>query len=118
MKKIEAIIRKTKFEEVKTSLHEAGIDFFSYWEVTGVGKARQSRVYRGVAYDTSSIERVMLSIVVRDMNLQKTIDAILTAARTGEVGDGKVFVSAIEESYRIRTGESGDQSLYIHEETL
>ena len=116
MKKIEAIIRKTRFEEVKEALHEAGIDFFSFWEVRGVGKARQSRVYRGVAYDTSTIERNMLSIVVRDQNLKVTIDAIMNAAYTGEVGDGKIFVSDISESYRIRTGESGDSTLYIKEE--
>lgn len=116
MKKIEAIIRRTKFEEVKDALQEAGIDFFSFWEVRGVGKARQSRIYRGVAYDTSSIERNMLSIVVRDQNLHPTVNAIMKAAYTGEVGDGKIFVSDIMESYRIRTGESGDTSLYIKKE--
>ncbi len=115
MKKIEAIIRKSKFDEVKDTLHETGIDFFSFWEVTGVGKARESRVYRGIAYDTSTIERVMLSIIVRDINLEKTVRAIIKASKTGEVGDGKIFVSNIEESYRIRTGEQGDESLYIKE---
>ena len=113
MKKIEAIIRKTKFLEVKDTLHDSGIDFFSFFPVTGVGKATQSRVYRGIAYDTSSIERLLLTIVVRDINLEKTVDAILTAAKTGEVGDGKIFISSIEESYRIRTGEKGDESLYV-----
>ena len=115
MKKIEAIIRKSKFDEVKTTLHETGIDFFSFWEVTGVGKARESRVYRGIAYDTSTIERVLLSIVVRDINLDRTVKAIIKASKTGEVGDGKIFVSNIEESYRIRTEEKGDESLYIKE---
>lgn len=115
MKKIEAIIRKSKFDEVKTTLHETGIDFFSFWEVTGVGKARESRVYRGIAYDTSTIERVLLSIVVRDINLERTVKAIIKASKTGEVGDGKIFVSNIEESYRIRTEEQGDESLYIKE---
>jgi nitrogen regulatory protein P-II 1 len=113
MKKIEAIIRKTKFQEVKDTLHDSGIDFFSFFPVTGVGKATQSRVYRGIAYDTSSIERLLLSIVVRDINLEKTVNAILTAAKTGEVGDGKIFISTIEESYRIRNGEKGDASLYV-----
>ncbi len=116
MKKIEAIIRKTKFEEVKIALNNQGIDFFSFWEVRGVGKARQSRIYRGIAYDTSSIERTLLSIVVRDKNLDKTVEAILKSAYTGEVGDGKVFVSDIMESYRIRTGESGDETLYVKED--
>jgi nitrogen regulatory protein P-II 1 len=115
MKKIEAIIRKSKFDEVKKALHESGIDFFSFWEVTGVGKARESRVYRGIAYDTSTIERLFLSIVVRDINLEITINAILQAAKTGEVGDGKIFVYNIDESIRIRTEERGNESLYIKE---
>jgi nitrogen regulatory protein P-II 1 len=113
MKKVEAIIRKTKFEEVKGALNAVGIEFFSFWEVRGVGQAREERLYRGVIYDTSSIERIKLSIIVRDKNLQKTIKAILNAASTGEIGDGKIFVIPIEQSYRIRTGESGDDSLYI-----
>ena len=113
MKKIEAIIRKTKFEEVKEALHENGIEFFSFWEARGVGMARESRVYRGIMYDTSSIERTYLEIVVRDVNLEKTIETILESAATGEVGDGKIFVSTLEESIRIRTGERGDESLYI-----
>jgi len=113
MKKIEAIVRKTKFEEVKEALHENGIEFFSFWEARGVGMARESRIYRGIAYDTSTIERLYLQIVVRDVNLQKTIDALLKSSRTGEVGDGKIFVSTIDESIRIRTGEKGDESLYI-----
>ena len=113
MKKIEAIIRKTKFEEVRESLHENGIEFFSFWEARGVGMARESRVYRGVAYDTSFIERLYIQIVVRDVNLEKTVDAILKSAATGEVGDGKIFVSSIDESIRIRTAEKGDESLYI-----
>lgn len=113
MKKIEAIIRKTKFQDVKDTLHDSGIDFFSFFPVTGVGKATQSRVYRGIAYDTSSIERLLLTIVVRDINLDKTVDAILTAAKTGEVGDGKIFISDIDESYRIRNGEKGDESLFV-----
>lgn len=113
MKKIEAIIRKTKFQEVKDTLHESGIDFFSFFPVTGVGKATQSRVYRGIAYDTSSIGRLLITIVVRDINLEKTINAILTAAKTGEVGDGKIFISDIDESYRIRNGEKGDESLFV-----
>ncbi|MEZ5070433.1 MAG: P-II family nitrogen regulator [Bacteroidales bacterium] len=113
MKKIEAIVRKTKFDEVKEALHDNGIEFFSFWEARGVGMARESRVYRGVAYDTSSIERLYLQIVVRDVNLDKTIDALLKSAATGEVGDGKIFISTVEDSVRIRTGERGDESLYI-----
>jgi len=113
MKKIEAIIRKSKFDEVKEALHEAGIEFFSFWDVRGVGQDREGRMYRGVIYDTSSIERTKLEIIVRDKNVGKTVQAILSSARTGEIGDGKVFILPIEESYRIRTGESGDESLFI-----
>lgn len=113
MKKIEAVIRKTKFEEVKDALHEAGIEFFSFWDVRGIGAAREGRVYRGIVYDTSTIERTKLSIIVRDKNVEKTIQAILTSARSGETGDGKIFIIPIENSYRIRTGEEGDESLYI-----
>jgi nitrogen regulatory protein P-II 1 len=113
MKKIEAIIRKSKFEEVKDALYDAGIEFFSFWDVRGVGQAREGRIYRGIVYDTSTIERTKLSIIVRDKNMEKTVQAILGSARTGEIGDGKIFIIPIEESYRIRTGERGDESLYI-----
>ncbi len=115
MKKIEAIVRKTKFEEVKEALHEHGIEFFSFWQARGVGMARESRVYRGIQYDTSTIERLYLEIVVQDVNLENTIEAILKSAVTGEVGDGKIFVSTIDESIRIRTGERGDESLFIRD---
>jgi nitrogen regulatory protein P-II 1 len=113
MKKVEAIVRKTKFEEVKEALHENGIEFFSFWAARGVGTARESRVYRGIAYDTSSIERLYLQIVVRDVNLEKTVETLLSSASTGEVGDGKIFISTLDESIRIRTAEKGDESLYI-----
>ena len=116
MKKIEAIIRKTKFEDVKEALLEADIEWFSYYDVRGVGKARQGRIYRGVVYDTSSIERILISIVVRDKNVEKTIQAILRSAQTGEIGDGRIFVIPIEDSIRIRTGERGDIALYNAEQ--
>ena len=112
MKKIEAIIRRSKFEEVKEALHAIDIDFFTYSETFGVGNERKKKnVFRGSA-DTDFISRLTLSIVVRDINLQKTVDCILKAAYTGVTGDGKIFVSPVEESYRIRTGETGDESMY------
>ena len=115
MKKIEAIIRVSKFEEVRDALREVGIDFLSYWDATGVGNEtiKGEKSYRGTVYDTEYISRRVLNIVVRDINLQKTIDALLKSAYTGEVGDGKIFVSTIDESYRIRTGEKGDSSLFV-----
>ena len=104
MKKIEAIIRKTKFEDVKDALLEADIEWFSYYDVRGIGKARQGRIYRGVVYDTSTIERILISIVVRDKNTEKTVQAIIKAAQTGEIGDGRIFVIPIEDAIRIRSG--------------
>ena len=116
MKKIEAIIRRTKFDDVKDALLEADIEWFSYYEVRGVGKMREARIYRGVAYDTSSIERMLLSIVVRDKNVEKTVKAVIKSAYTGEIGDGRIFVIPVEDSYRIRTGEHGDIALYNAEQ--
>jgi len=111
MKKIEAIIRRTKFEDVKTALHAIDIDFFTYSETVGVGNERKRKdVLRG-STDTELLSRLTLSIVVRDINLKKTVDCILEKGYTGEVGDGKIFVSTIEESYRIRTKESSNESL-------
>jgi nitrogen regulatory protein P-II 1 len=111
MKKIEAIIRKTKFDDVKEALLKADIEWFSYYDVRGVGKSRQERIYRGVVYDTSYIERTLISIVVRGINAEKTVKAILKSAHTGEVGDGRIFVSTIDEAYSIRTGKGGDLTL-------
>lgn len=118
MKKIEAIIRKTKFDDVKEALDAIGIEWFSYYDVRGVGKARQGRIYRGVIYDTSSIERILISIIVRDKNVQKTVNAIQESAQTGEIGDGRIFIIPVENAVRIRTGEHGDIALYNaeHEE--
>ena len=116
MKKIEAIIRKTKFEDVKTALLEADIEWFSYYDVRGIGKAREARIYRGVMYDTSSIERILISIIVRDKKAEKTVQAILKSAHTGEIGDGRIFVIPIEDAIRIRTGERGDIALYNAEQ--
>ena len=116
MKKIEAIIRKTRFEDVKDALLADDIEWFSYYDVRGEGKMRQARIYRGVMYDTSSIERILISIVVRDKNVEKTINAVRNAAYTGEIGDGRIFVIPVEDSVRIRTGERGDIALYNAEQ--
>ncbi|MEI7676472.1 MAG: P-II family nitrogen regulator [Bacteroidales bacterium] len=112
MKKIEAIVRKSKFEDVRLALHEADIDFLSWWDVKGQGTARQGLIFRGVAYDVNTIDRIHISFVVRDINVEKSVNAILKSAFTGESGDGRVFISAIEQSVRIRTGDQGDQALY------
>lgn len=112
MKKIEAVIRLSKFEGVKEALAAQDITFFSYWDVRGIGVAKEGHLYRGTLYDTAIVERRAITIVVRDINVDKTVKAIMEAARTGEIGDGRVFVSEIEDTYRIRTGESGPETLY------
>lgn len=111
MKKIEAIIRKTRFDEVKEALLAADINWFSYSEVKAVGHDREDRIYRGVMYSTEIIARIEIKIVCRDQFVQPAIDAIMSTAHTGEVGDGRIFVSQIEDTYSIRTGEHGDTVL-------
>ncbi|GHT77247.1 nitrogen regulatory protein P-II [Bacteroidia bacterium] len=112
MKKIEAIVRKSKFTEVRQALHDADIDFLSWWDVKGQGDAKQGLIFRGISYDVNTIDRIYLSFVVRDQNVEKSVETILKAAYTGESGDGRIFVSDISQSIRIRTGEKGDESLY------
>ena len=111
MKKIEAIIRKSKFDDVKEALQNVEVNFFSYWDVTGVGNEKEGHVYRGISYSTTEIQRRYLSIVVSEPFVEKTINAILTTAATDKVGDGKIFILPVEEAYRIRTGEKGNDSL-------
>ncbi|MDB2622108.1 P-II family nitrogen regulator [Flavobacteriales bacterium] len=111
MKKIETIIRKSQFKAVQEALHEVGVNFFSYWDVTGLGNEKTGLVYRGVSYSTSDIQRRYLSIVVNDDFEDITIQTIIKSASTGEVGDGKIFVSDVNESYRIRTGEKGNETI-------
>ena len=111
MKKVEAIIRKSKFDDVKNALHEIEVNFFSYWDVTGVGNEKGGHVYRGISYSTTDIQRRYLEIVVSDEFLERTINTVLEAAYTGNVGDGKVFVSDVLQAYRIRTKENGQSGI-------
>lgn len=111
MKKVEAIIRKSKFGDVRDALHKVEVNFFSYWDVTGVGNEKEGHVYRGISYSTSDIQRRYLSIVVSDPFVERTINAILESAYSGEVGDGKIFILPVDEAYRIRTKEKGKTSL-------
>ena len=111
MKKIEAIIRKTKFEDVKEALLGSDIDWFEYHDVHGIGQSRQERVYRGVQYSTDVIERVAITIVCREQFVQSTIDVIQKIAHTGKVGDGRIFLSEMIDVWSIRTGEHGDTVL-------
>lgn len=111
MKKIEAIIRKSKFDQVKEALHQIEVNFFSYWDVTGVGNEKQGHVYRGISYSTSDIQRRYLVIIVSDDFLEKAVNTLREHAKTGNVGDGKIFISNIEETIRIRTGEKGSEAI-------
>ena len=105
MKRIEAIIKETKIEDVKEALQSINISSFTCTDCTGAGKLKMQGVYRGnqVQYN---INRYIVNVVVPDENLKETVDCILNAANTGEVGDGEIFVSTIDESWKIRTKES------------
>lgn len=116
MRKIEAIIRKSKLQDVRNALHEADINYLSWWDVKGQGDAKQGLIFRGVGYDINAIDRIFISFVVRNKNLEKSIDAIQKSAYTGESGDGRIFVSNIEQFIRIRTGQKDDESLYNEDE--
>ena len=111
MKKIEATIRSSKFDEVQEALHTIGIDYFTYMEVKGVGKQKSEVFYRGAHYDMGSIPRIMLEIVVPEEKVNAVVDCILKAAKTGDIGDGKIFIYDVERVIRIRTGEVGVAAL-------
>lgn len=111
MKKIEAIIRKSRFRHVKEALHNVEINFFTYWDVTGVGNEQTGKIYRGISYSTSDIQRRYISCVVQNEFEERTVRAIIEAAKTGEVGDGKIFVLDVQDAYRIRTEERGDAAI-------
>ena len=110
MKKIEAIIRKTRFDEVKEELHKVGIDFLTFWAARGVGQATEERIYRGIKYDTSTIERIYITFFCNDEFVDPAVEIILKTAKTGDKGDGRIFIMNIEDAYRIRTGEKGSKA--------
>lgn len=112
MKKIEAIIRTSKFEEVYESLASIGLRFLSFMEVKGFGMEESiSQTYRGATYDVGFIPRTKLEMVVTDAQEEEVIDCLLKVAHTGSVGDGKIFVYDVSQAYRIRTGEEGEGAL-------
>jgi nitrogen regulatory protein P-II 1 len=112
MKKVEAIIRTSKFEEVHAKLTELGIGFMTFSEVKGIGTEHAAiQQYRGTEYDLGFIPRTLLGIVVHDDKLDSLIEALLDSASTGNIGDGKIFVSDIEQAYRIRNKEKGEDAL-------
>jgi nitrogen regulatory protein P-II 1 len=112
MKKIEAIIRHFKLEDVKNALIEKGITGMTITEVRGFGRQKgHTEMYRGTEYRVDFVPKVKLEVVVDDGKLQTAISAIVKVAQTGQIGDGKIFVSNVEESLRIRTGEAGSEAL-------
>lgn len=112
MKKIEAIIKPFKLEEVKEALHEIGVEGMTVSEVKGFGRQKgHTEIYRGSEYTVDFLPKVKIEIVIADNLTQKAVDAIIKAAKTGKIGDGKVFVSQIDEAYRIRTEEKGDKAV-------
>jgi nitrogen regulatory protein P-II 1 len=112
MKKIEAIIRPFKLEEVKNALNEIGIKGMSVMEIKGFGRQKgHVEFYRGAEYDTTFIPKMKIEVLVADNLLDKTLETILGTAKTGKIGDGKIFVSSPEQVIRIRTGETGDEAI-------
>jgi nitrogen regulatory protein P-II 1 len=112
MKKIEAIIRHFKLEEVKDALTKAGVQGMTVSEVRGFGRQKgHKEQYRGAEYTVDFLPKVKVEVVIDDTAAKTVIDTILTTARTGQIGDGKIFVTDLAETIRIRTGETGEESL-------
>jgi nitrogen regulatory protein PII len=112
MKKIEAIIKPFKLEEVKDALGEIGIEGMTVTEVKGFGRQKgHTEIYRGSEYTVDFLPKIKLELVVADAQVEAALDAIVKAARTGKIGDGKVFISTVEEAVRIRTEETGEQAI-------
>ena len=112
MKKVEAIVRHFRLEEVKNALTEQGINGMTVTEVRGFGRQKgHTEVYRGTEYAVDFVPKVKIEIICTDSNLQVVVDTILRAAPTGQIGDGKIFVTDLSDVVRIRTGESGEAAI-------
>ncbi len=112
MKRVEAIIKPFKLDEVKDALSEVGIQGMTVTEVKGFGRTGgKKEVYRGSAYVVDFVPKVKLEIVVPDNMVKEVLDAIEKSAKTGRIGDGKIFVTPIDEAVRIRTGERGEEAI-------
>jgi nitrogen regulatory protein P-II 1 len=112
VKKIEAVIKPFKLDEVKEALHEVGVSGITVTEAKGFGRQKgHTELYRGAEYVVDFLPKVKLEVVVEDSLAARVIEAIETAARTGRIGDGKIFVSTVEEAIRIRTGERGSDAI-------
>ncbi|MEO9899802.1 P-II family nitrogen regulator [Nisaea sp.] len=112
MKKIEAIIKPFKLDEVKEALHEVGIQGITVTEAKGFGRQKgHTELYRGAEYVVDFLPKVKIEVVMEDSLVERAVDAIQSAARTGRIGDGKIFVSTVDDVIRIRTGEAGGDAL-------
>ena len=112
MKKIEAIIKPFKLDDVKEALQDVGVQGLSVIEVKGFGRQKgHTELYRGAEYVVDFLPKVKIEVVLPDDQLEGAIEAIMTAAKTDKIGDGKIFVSPVEQAIRIRTGEEGDDAL-------
>ncbi|HTB84979.1 MAG TPA: P-II family nitrogen regulator [Candidatus Sulfotelmatobacter sp.] len=112
MKKIEAIIKPFKLSDVKDALHELGIQGMTVSEVKGFGRQKgHTEIYRGSEYTVDFLPKIKVETVVADNQLRAAVDAIVKAAKTGKIGDGKIFVTTVEEAVRIRTDERGDSAV-------
>jgi nitrogen regulatory protein P-II 1 len=112
MKKVEAIIKPFKLDEVKEALHEIGLQGMTVIEAKGFGRQKgHTELYRGAEYVVDFLPKVKIELVVDDDQLEQAVEAIQGAAQTGRIGDGKIFVSSIEETIRIRTGETGTEAI-------
>jgi nitrogen regulatory protein P-II 1 len=112
MKKIEAIIRPFRLDDVREALAEAGVKGMTLTEVKGYGRQKgHTELYRGAEYQIDFLPKVKIELIVADAMVERVVDTILRAAATGEVGDGKIFISPVEDVIRVRTGESGEAAL-------
>ena len=112
MKKIEALIRHFKLEDVKDALMQCGVHGMTVTEVRGFGRQKgHTETYRGTEYTVDFVPKIKIEVVATDADLPRAIEAITLAAKTGQVGDGKIFVGGLEDVVRIRTGEAGDQAI-------
>ncbi len=112
MKKIEAVIKPFKLDEVKEALHEVGLQGITVIEAKGFGRQKgHTELYRGAEYVVDFLPKVKIEVVCQDEIVERAVEAIMNAARTGRIGDGKIFISTIEEVIRIRTGERGEEAI-------
>ena len=112
MKKIEAIIKPFKLEEVKDALGEVGVEGMTVSEVKGFGRQKgHTEIYRGTEYAVNFLPKIKIEVVVPSKMVDKAVDAIVAAAKTGQIGDGKIFVVPVEQTVRIRTGETNESAL-------